>query len=88
MATLQVAKVTARARQYRAKVREPHILTWAKFEGALKHIYRSEPWRLKAIPKIFWLQQIGLWNKNYRGQDLHPDTVKAAEFAIRHPMGH
>ena len=88
--TLHIAKVTPRvARLRRARLaREPHVLTWARFEAGLRQIYRSEPWRLKAIPKVFWLTQLGLWNKNYRGQDLHEDTVRAAEFVIKHPMGH
>lgn len=93
MNTLHVRKVTPRVilnRTRRPKNKEPHVLTFGRFLAALRHISHRHggPQVITAIPRIFWINQLNLWNRNYRGSDLHKYTYEAGEYATRFPMGH
>lgn len=86
MVTLSVKTITPRVIANRT--RKVHLLTWNKFEAALRQVSRDNPEMIKALPRIFWLNQLSLWNRNYRGSDMHALTFRAGELATRFPMGH
>ena len=86
MDTLHVRRVTPRVILNRT--RRVQLLPWNKFEAALKHVCRDNPTQIRALPRVFWLEQLSLWNRNYRGSELHAKTFEACEHSFRFPMGH
>lgn len=79
--TLHVAKVTPR-------VLKNKWISWNRFEAALKRVHQHDPYVIKAVPRIFWIGQLNLINRGYRGSKLHDSAVKALEQIKHFPMGH
>ena len=82
---LKVSRVTPRLQKMREMRGQVH---YAQFERGLRAVYQRDPEHYKAIPKAFWVMQLGLWNKGYRGNEIHDNTIRAIEHLLNFPMGH
>lgn len=82
MATLHVYKVTQRVLKARS-------IQWHRFHKALIQLFTGKLRQdfLAGVNHKFWHDELDKYNGGAR-HNLHPATLKAAEWCLRFPMGH